>query len=339
MAIGSHPQGSDSQNPAYRLAHRHNALTRENVAERRRSLASTPQQPHSNPAAAPRAYAPRAIGWQTYDPAVTTFCTADLNYVSIGEPMPVARTVEIFDARQATLPGWEACGFELVDHVSAVQNWADDEIAAVHHAETESLARSMTGCDHALVSGHIKRGPDEARQHEDLAPITFVHSDFAPSYLDLVRDSYRQADNEGGRAALDRNGITPDDVSAASRVVILQFWRNLGEPRMDHPIAFCDARTVRPDDARPFPVSDYAGSGFNFEALGVLAPASLTRHRWYAFPDLRREEAVAFRTFDTDLVKRGETFFTPHSAFRDPSVPLGQPARRSIELRATCIWR
>jgi hypothetical protein len=270
---------------------------------------------------------------------VTSFCTADLNYVSAGEPMPVTREVEIFDGRQASLPGWEACGFELVGHRSVVHDWADDEeIAAVHHGEVEALAAAMTGSDHALVSGHIKRGPDEARQHQDLAPITFVHSDFAPSYLDLVRESYRQADNEGGRAALERNGITADDVSGASRIVILQFWRNLGEPRMDHPIAFCDARTVRPDDARAFPVSDYAGSGFDFEALGVVAPAEPARHRWYSFPDLRRDETIAFRTFDTDLVKAGKTFFTPHSAFRDPSVPLGRPARRSIELRATCIW-
>ena len=270
---------------------------------------------------------------------MTTFCTAELHYVSAGDPTPVTCEVEIFDGRQASLPGWEASGFELVQHPSAVRDWTDDvAIASVHHGEVEALARAMTGCDHALVSGHIKRGPDEARQHQDLAPITFVHSDFAPSYLDLVRDSYRREDNEGGRAALERNGITADTVSAASRIVILQLWRNLGEPRMDHPIAFCDARTVRPDDAKAFPVSDYAGSGFDFEALGVIAPTPPGRHHWYAFPDLLRDEAVAFRTFDTDLVQQGRTFFTPHSAFRDPSVPLGRPARRSIELRATCIW-
>ena len=272
-------------------------------------------------------------------PVMDTFCTTELNYVSVDEPMPVACEVEIRDGRRASLPGWETCGFELVDHPSDVREWADEEeIATVHHREVEALARAMTGCEHALVADHIKRGPDEARRHEDLAPITFVHSDFAPSYIDLVRDSFRRDDNDGGRAALERNGINADDVSAASRIVILQFWRNLGEPRMDHPIAFCDARTVRRDDARAFPVNDYAGSGFDFETLGILLPSGPERHHWYAFPDLHRDEVVAFRTFDTDLVESGATFFTPHSAFRDPSVPLGQPARRSIELRATCVW-
>ena len=109
-----------------------------------------------------------------------TFCRAALNFVSFDQQAVVTQDVDIRDGRAASLPGWEACGFELVDHPSAVRSWSDDdEIAAVHHAEVEALAERLTGCDHALVAGHIKRGPDEARQHQDLAPITFVHSDSA----------------------------------------------------------------------------------------------------------------------------------------------------------------
>jgi hypothetical protein len=271
---------------------------------------------------------------------VGSFCRAALNHVSFDSPSVVTREVEIRDGRVAALPGWQECGFELVEHRSAVTDWSDDEeITAVHHAEVEALAEAMTGCDHALVAGHIKRGPDQARQHQDLAPITFVHSDFAPSYNALIRGSFRsQEENPGGAAALARHGITRDAVEGARRIVILQLWRNLGPAKMDHPIAFCDARTVRVDDGKAFPVSNYAGSGFDFDALGVRAPDEPDRHHWYTFPELRPDEAVAFRTFDTDLVDAGKTFFTPHSAFRDPDVPVGQPARRSIELRATCIY-
>ena len=135
-----------------------------------------------------------------------------------------------------------------------------------------------------------------------------------------------------------RNGVNADDVARASRLVILQFWRNLGPPRMDFPLGFCDARTVTPDDVRPIPVSDYAGSGVDFEALAVLGPREPGQYRWYAFPDLRSDEVVAFRTYDTDLVDRHETWFTPHSAFRDPTVEIGRPARSSIELRAICLY-
>jgi len=121
--------------------------------------------------------------------------------------------------------------------------------------------------------------------------------------------------------------------------VILQFWRNIGDAKMDFPIAFCDARTVTPADGRPFPVKDYAGSGVDFEALAVLAPTESSPSRWYAFPELQTDEVIAFRTYDTELVERGDTWFTPHSAFRDPDVGVGRPARSSIELRAICLYR
>jgi hypothetical protein len=269
--------------------------------------------------------------------AAGAWCHAELNYVQgTGEPAPVE--VEIIDGRGAELPGWEVCGFELVRHRPAVAHWEDEhEVAALHHPEIEALACSMTGADHALVSSHITRSPDEAARHQDLAPITFVHSDFAESYLGVVRDSYRLP-TEGARAALDRNGLGADDLRAARRIVILQFWRNLGPAKMDLPLAFCDARSVGPDEAHPFPVADYAGRGIDFEALAVVAPGVPGRHRWFAFPELQRDEVVAFRTYDTDLVVAGATFFTPHSAFRDPDVPLGRPARTSIELRATCLF-
>ena len=96
----------------------------------------------------------------------------------------------MLDGRTADLPGWEECGFELLGHASRVSCWDDDdEIAAVHHLEIEDLARDLTGCDHAMVSSHIKRNPERASRHPDLGPIRFVHSDFASGHLDLVRVS------------------------------------------------------------------------------------------------------------------------------------------------------
>jgi len=267
------------------------------------------------------------------------FCRATLNFAArngglIAEPTEL----DILDGRTAHLPGWEQCGFELVSHTTAASSWGDDDLEAVHHQEMEELARRMTGCDAALVSNHIKRGPEQARQHDDLAPIAFVHSDFAAGYDDLVRRSYDQPERDGAMRALERNGLTAADVAAASRLVILQFWRNLGAAKMDFPLGFCDARTVTPSDTRPIPVTDYAGSGVDFEALAVLGPIEASPYRWYAFPELQHDEVVAFRTYDTDLVECGATWFTPHSAFRDPDVEIGRPARSSIELRAICLY-
>jgi len=272
---------------------------------------------------------------------MTTFCHTTMHYLSASGadgPAPYPTEITVLDGRAAELGGWEECGFELVQHPSSVTDWSDDsQISGVHYEELEKLAREMTGADFALVATHIKRSPDAARKHEQLSPITFVHSDFAAGHENFVQRTYREP-GENGRAALARNGATPEAVALAKRIVILQFWRNTGPAKMDFPIAFCDARTVDTADARAFHVTDYAGTGASFDALGVVEPADPAAHKWYAFPELTEGEVVAFRTYDTDLVAQGKTYFTPHSAFRDPDVEVGSPARSSIELRATCIF-
>ncbi len=269
-------------------------------------------------------------------------CRTTLNYVApqaaTGEDVGPTE-VEILDGRAAALPGWQACGFELMTHRASATDWDDEaHVADAHYPEMETLASRLTGCDHALIVSHITRNPEQASRHADLGPISFVHSDFAASYGPLLRRNYRDP-REETRRALARAGIDGDVVSNARRLVVLQFWRNVGAPKMDLPIAFCDARTVPATDLRILPVTDYAGGGFDFETLAVAAPEDPSRHHWYAFDSMSDTEIVAFRTYDSDMADRGGPFWTPHSAFADPAVTPGQPSRRSIELRATCVFR
>lgn len=271
---------------------------------------------------------------------MTTFCRATLNYAardaSAGRPDAVE--VEIRDARAESLPGWRECGFELVEHTSSVKDWTDDaEIAGVHYAEAELVARTLTGADHALVSDHVKRTAEQAKREREQSPVRLVHSDFAAGYDEIVRVAYRDVRGRGA-ATLARTGVTSGDIENAKRIVMLQLWRNLGPPKMDYPIAFCDARTVTCDQTRPFRYTGYVAGGRSFDALAVVAPDSPSDHGWYAFPELTQQEVVAFRTYDTDLVRDGATYFTPHSAFRDPDVEVCNPARFSIELRVMCLF-
>ncbi len=194
----------------------------------------------------------------------------------------------------------------------------------------------MTGSDFALVADHVKRTADAQREREQ-PPVRLVHSDFAADYADIVRRAYHGVRGRGA-ATLARSGLSADDVENASRIVMLQLWRNLGPAKMDLPVAFCDNRTVTPAEGRPFPYTGYVAGGRAFNALAIVAPDSPSRHGWYAFPEMTPDEVVTFRTYDTELVRNGKTYFTPHSAFRDPDVELGQPARFSIELRVMCLF-
>jgi hypothetical protein len=245
--------------------------------------------------------------------------------------------VDIHDGRAADLPGWQTCGFERFDDASAMTDWTDDvAIATVHYPEAEALARTLTGFEHALVADHVKRNAEDARRDREQQPVRLVHSDYADSYGDVVRRNYRNVKGRGA-AALARNGITSDDVEHARRIVMLQLWRNLGAPKMDLPVAWCDARTVQRDEIVPFRYTGYVAGADAFDAVAVVAPDDPDRHHWYAFPELTAGEVVAFRTFDTDMVPAGTTYFTPHSAFEDPDVEPGHPPRFSIELRLVCL--
>ena len=138
-------------------------------------------------------------------------------------------------------------------------------------------------------------------------------------------------------AALARAGLTSEDVAQARRIVMLQLWRNLGAPRMDLPVAWCDARTVSRDDMVPFHYTGYVAGADPFDAVAIVEPDDPSRHDWYTFPALDPGEVIAFRTYDTGMVTAGTTYFTPHSAFADPTVGPAAPPRFSIELRLVCL--
>ena len=271
---------------------------------------------------------------------MSTWCRASLHYANRTGALTGGEVdVEIRDGRAAELPGWKTCGFELVGHRSSVEDWTDDEeIAAVHYGEAEDVARRLTGCDAALVSDHVKRSAASSRRQREQTPVRLVHSDFAANYEDVARHAYREVHGRGA-ATLARTGVTSEEIEGAARILMLQLWRNLGAAKMDLPVAFCDARTVQPADTRPFPYTGYVAGGRSFDALAVVAPPRPEDHAWYAFPSMAPDEVVAFRTYDTELVRAGRTWFTPHSAFRDPDVAPGAPARFSIELRVLCLFR
>jgi hypothetical protein len=267
------------------------------------------------------------------------WCRASMGYVGRDGFAGGQRLVEveINDGRVAALPGWRDCGFERLDSSSSMGDWLDDaEIATVHYPEAEALARSLTGLEHALVADHVKRRAEVKPREREQHPVTLVHSDFSDDYADHVRRNYRNVRGRGA-AALARAGLTGDDVAGARRIVMLQLWRNLGAPKMDLPVAWIDARTVSRDEMVPFRYTGYVAGADAFDAVAIAAPDDPDRHGWYAFPELTADEVVAFRTYDSELVPVGATYFTPHSAFRDPDVELGAPPRFSIELRIVCL--
>ena len=71
---------------------------------------------------------------------------------------------------------------------------------------------------------------------------------------------------------------------------------------------------------------------WSFEGL-LLAHA--TAHRWHWFPDMQLDEALIFKTHDSD---RSRAHCVPHVAFDDAACPPHAVPRVSLEMRALALW-
>ncbi len=264
------------------------------------------------------------------------YCETTLNYAAGKDVLPV--TVQITNGRTAKDLSFTESGFELLRHLSIVRDWNDpDEIDRVHYSEIRDLAKRLSGCDWVLFFPAVVRSPAVAAKTKDYHPIQFVHSDYTESYPSVVQDRTKPYHQIIAPYMADE-GISADDVEKARRILTLQFWRNIGPEVMDYPLCFCDSRSVMRDELSPILVADYGGVKTEFETFMVNPPEKDT-HEWYAFPAMKPDEVVVFRSFDSDCVASGLPFWTPHSAFLDPTAPADAPARESIEMRAICLFK
>jgi hypothetical protein len=133
-------------------------------------------------------------------------------------------------------------------------------------------------------------------------------------------------------------GISTEDIVRAERVLVLQFWRNVGPVDMDQPMAFCDARSVRRSSLRDIHASEFGDVQVEYDVLLLEPPPEPEQYRWYTFPRMTVDEVVVWRGYDDSCVARDEPFWTPHTAFLDPNTGRDAPGRVSLEMRATCLF-
>ena len=116
----------------------------------------------------------------------------------------------------------------------------------------------------------------------------------------------------------------------AHRFAIIQVWRAINRPIRVHPLAIADARSLASDDLiaaeRRYPhrVGETYQVRYN--------PA----HRWFHFPEMRRDEALVFKVYDS--AKDGRARFTAHTSFIEPESPADAPPRQSIEVRTFAFF-
>ena len=126
--------------------------------------------------------------------------------------------------------------------------------------------------------------------------------------------------------------ILPDEAERllSHRFAIIQVWRAINQPIQANPLAIADAESINTEDwivaERRYP--HRVGQTYRLKYN--------PNHRWFYFPQMRRDEALVFKVYDSET--DGRARFTPHTSFSDPTSPPSAPPRQSIEVRALAFF-
>jgi hypothetical protein len=204
-------------------------------------------------------------------------------------------------------------GFALLDHRTAVTDFFDPvQVEQVFYPEVIALAKQLNGAVHAVAFGPVPRSDDPASKQGRL-PAFGAHVDYG-----------RRTIEEMTRPLL---GDLADHWFA-KRVVLMNFWRPITTVYRT-PLALCDASTVLADDLND---SEIRG-GLDDPKRAPLYGFNLSynpAHRWYYVHQMRPDEMLAFKLYDSDPSRPQ---WTGHTAFTDPESALDAPPRQSMEVR------
>ena len=232
----------------------------------------------------------------------------------------VPHTVPIHDARPHLSSFSLDCeGFVMRRLKSAVTNFYDsDEVRKIYDTEVERLILEETGAEKAMIFDHTIRAESEALQRERKVreTVPLVHNDYTvtsgPQRLRQLLDA------EEASRRLER------------RFAIYNLWQPIRGPVLSSPLALCDAQSV--------PTEDWIGCDLDYgDRIGEIYNVAFNaNHRWYYFPRMHTDEILVFKNYDSR--EDGTARFTPHTAFKDPTTPVGAPPRESIETRVLALF-
>ncbi len=215
----------------------------------------------------------------------------------------------------------DAEGFKLVSQQTAVDDFYDKvQVNGTYHEEVKTLLTEMTGATRVEIFDDTRRSSslDQQRLKNIREPADIVHNDYtAKSGIKRMQDYFA------------------DDVDEAEKLLqrrfaIVNVWRSIAGPVLNHPLVLCDSATVAPEDL--VAVERRAEDRIGELQVALYNPGQ----RWYYFPEMQMDEALLFKTFDSET--DGRARFTIHTSFEDPDAPADAPPRESIETRCMLFF-
>lgn len=204
-------------------------------------------------------------------------------------------------------------GFAFIDGASAVTNFEDsNEVERVYYPEIKRIVAQATGAEEVEIFDHTIRVTDPDTSYR--RPASHAHNDYT--------------ETSGPKRLRDMIGDERADQWMGERIVQVNVWRPIAEPVLQMPLALLDASSTEPSDLIETSITNERQNG---RVGQIYSVAHRDGQRWFYFPEMRMNEAILIKGYDT--LKDGRARFTPHSAFVHPETPTGAPPRRSIEVR------
>lgn len=208
-------------------------------------------------------------------------------------------------------------GLVFVEHKTKVADFFDeDQVRAVYYPEIEKLIRRESGASRVVIFDHALRSGDETEREAKLirTPVMQAHNDYTewsgPNRL---------------------HEILPDEADdlLKRRFAIIQVWRAINQPIQANPLALADARSIEFADLM------VAERRYPHRVGQTYRLRYNPNHRWIYFPEMRRDEAIVFKVYDSE---KNRARFTAHTSFDDPATPPNAPPRQSIEVRTFAFF-
>jgi hypothetical protein len=220
--------------------------------------------------------------------------------------------VEQFDADRQ--------GFELKPFPAAFSGY--DDAAAVQdvfYPQVVEFVKRNTGANRVVIFDHTlrKRLPADLNQQTTVnrPAVLLVHSDYTvASGPQRVRD------------------LLPDEAETLlkRRVAFYNVWKSLYDVVEELPLAMCDATSQSEGDMLRMELKYRERTG------EIYVMRHSPAHRWVYFPNMRADQALLLKTFDSET--DGRSRFVGHTAFEDPTTPPDARRRESIEVRTMAFF-
>jgi len=255
-------------------------------------------------------------------------------------------------------------GHELLtrpDSIAGIDFFNHQQVVKSYYPQCAEIVRAFTGAQVYAFDHNVRSATGKSTQRriaggqQVQGPAHMVHGDYtltsAPRRLRDLTQPPKTNDTLRGVVLGEQQSLIPPGqaervLAEGGRFAIINVWRNIApEPVATHPLALCDAQTVRPEDLVVFEIQYQDRIGENYFAKHS------PRHEWFYYPGISRDEALLIKQWDSagpmartggarsdDSDAAAPCTFSFHSAFEDPSTPPDAPDRWSIEVRCFALY-